>query len=173
MSDLVFAIDGLGTPFPNSFEKMAHDYIYSKWSLTGNLQKHATIPLGADKKIRFKVGFPDYKKPYEINFIKIRTDAKADEVGGHHYECLTYMDVALRMKRLPRDTYVNRELNDMEEEFSRIIAGYDALTPEIAGVENLIWGGDERVYGGTDNFATSNWRSIGHFAFWYHRTWAD
>ena len=175
MTTPTFIILGLGTPFPNSFEKMALDFIYSHWSLTGNLQK-GDNPLGGGatpKKMRFKVGFPDYHKPYELDIIKMRTEAKPMDSGHYQYECYTHMDVALRMKRKPRDTYVNPELTQMEEELSRIIVGYEKDPAEIQGVMDLVWLGDERVYGGNDSWANSNWRSIGHFAFWYQKGRVD
>jgi len=162
----VFVVSELGTVFPDPFEKMMLDYLFTKWSISdpakGSTQKDAAVNL------RFKTGFPDFHKSYEVNTLEIRTDPVGDmELGQKHYSLLTYVDVNLRMKRLPRDLAVNPQMKAMKDEVLRIAGNYKTTVQDIVGIKNILWRGDEGVYTGPANFATSNWGWVVHLAFWY------
>lgn len=159
-----FIVPELGADFTDQFQKIAIDYIFAKWSISdpakGASQMDDTVSL------RFKTGFADYYKPYEVTAMFMGTEAQQTELGSRAYEMKSYVDVGVRMKRLARDA-VDPQLNNMAKEVERIAAQYVTVPQDITGVKDILYRGWEPIFDSRDNFAKSNWQAVVHIGFWY------
>ena len=137
--------------FPDDFDEMLRAYIYSKYSLTD--------PLKTGTDIKFKVGFFDYKLPYEIAILQRQTDPPQFLNGRRRIFTHTTMEIHIRMKRLARsETEISPQLGRMEREIERIAMQY--RNTDILGIKDIILAGGERIYTANDSYANSDWRSM-------------
>ena len=139
------------TDFTSDFDELVRAYLYSKYSLTD--------PLKTGTDIKFKVGFFDYKLPYEIAILEQDTDPPQYPNGRRRAYTQTTMEIHIRMKRLARsETEISPQLGYMEREIQRILMQY--RTGDIAGIKDLYWAGGARNYSAGDSYAQTDWRSM-------------
>ena len=139
------------TDFTSDFDELVRAYIETKYSLAD--------PLKASNTIKFKVGFFDFKLPYEIAILETETDPPQYPNGRRRAYTQTTMEIHIRMKRLPRsETEISPQLGFMEREIQRILMQY--RSQDIAGIKDLYWAGGQRVYNAGDTYAQSDWRSL-------------
>lgn len=153
-----FIVPELGTAFSNQrIDGVILRYIYDEWTLT-DPAKPTTFP--SNDTISFRVGFWDFFRPYEVTVLKQETQP-TQWLAKNRVELMTILTVNLRMQRIDRDgVNVDPQLADMEEEIMRIAMQYQAAPQDITGIKNIIWGGERRDYSLSDEYSTSDWRSI-------------
>ena len=139
------------TDFTQDFDELVRAYIYTEYSLAD--------PLKTGPNMKFKVGFFDYKLPYEIAILERDTASPDYNNGRRRAYTNTGMEVHIRMKRLPRsETEISPQLGMMEREIQRIAMQY--RNQDIPGIKDMVWVGGERLYNQGDSFAQSDWRSV-------------
>lgn len=138
--------------FTSDFDEMVRSYIATKYSLADPDKTTANT-------LKIKVGFFDYKLPYEIAILERETDPPQWLSGRRVIFNHTTMEIHIRMKRLARsETEISPQLGYMEREIQRIAMQY--RNQDILGIKDMIFAGGERVYNSPDSFATSDWRSM-------------
>ena len=168
----LWVVPELGTDFTEDFEDLIISYIYSKWSISDPPKGTAMQPdtITEPDALSFKPGFPDYFRPYELNVIQTRTEP-LHNWQHHRFLFTTALEIMLRMKRLNRDAAeVDPQLENMELETNRIIMSY--LTQNITGIKDVIFdlpNSLERVYGATDTYAKTDWRSVVRIKILYEK----
>lgn len=149
------------TDFTSDFDELLRQYIYNEYALTDPLKTGATI--------KFKVGFFDYKVPYEIAVIETDTDIPQYPNGRRRAYTSTGMEVHVRAKRMARsETQIPEQLGIMEREIIRIIMQY--RSQEIPGIKDVVWAGSLRIYSPTDTWATSDWHSAVRCRMFYEKS---
>jgi hypothetical protein len=140
------------TDFTSDFDELVRAYINTKYALADPNKATANT-------IKFKVGFFDYKLPYEIAVIETDTDPPQYPNGRRRAYTTTGIEIHIRMKRLSRsETEISPQLGMMEREIQRIAMQY--RTQDIAGIKDMVWNGGTRIYNVTDTYAASDWRSM-------------
>ena len=140
------------TDFTSDFDELVRGYIQTEYSL-------ADPDKAAANTLKIKVGFFDYKLPYEIAVIETDTEQPQYPNGRRRAYTSTGMEIHIRMKRLARsETEISPQLGYMEREIQRIAMQY--RPQDIAGIKDMVWVGGTRVYNATDSYATSDWRSM-------------
>jgi hypothetical protein len=153
---LTVVVPELGEDFEDDYEEILIDYIFDNWSISDPVKPAEKETLGAP--IKFHVGFFDFNRPYEI--VALQGQSIPTEIldNGRRYEIVTNVEVGIRMRRLSKNK-PDPQLKNMEKEVKRIVMDYVNLK-DIAGIKNMLWNGQERVYQGNDDYAKSDWRSI-------------
>ena len=157
----------LGTDFTEDFEDIIIQYLWEKWSIN-NPDKDTILHTDDPDKIRFKAGFPDTSFPYEICCVQTRTEP-IEKVNAK-WVFTTKLDILVRMQRLDRTAIETEpQMENMEREVQRIIEHYPPN--EIVGIKDLVYDlpSTERVYGSSDTFAKSDWRSITRIKVFYEK----
>jgi hypothetical protein len=140
------------TDFTSDFDELVRAYIYTKYALADPLKTTANL-------LKIKVGFFDFKLPYEIAVIELDTDMPQYPNGRRRAYTSTGMEIHIRMKRLSRsETEISPQLGMMEREIQRIAMQY--RPQDIAGIKDMVWVGGTRIYNAGDSYATSDWRSM-------------
>ena len=171
-----YQVPNLAADFTVDFEDLLLDYLFSKWSTTDPL-KGAT-PQDTASNLRFKPGFPDNFKPYEINALTISTRiaTRNDPYSWHFF---TLMEVRTTATRLSKDN-VDPQLGNMERELERIINTYPQN--DIPGIQDMIYIGFSRDYAGASfaqtravtgssisSWSSSRWSSVTSFELSYYK----
>lgn len=147
-----FVVPEIQTDFPSDFDEMVRAYIYNEYLLT---DPDKTTP----NLLKIKVGFFDYKLPYEIAILEVDTDPPQYPNGRRRAYTQTTIEIHIRMKRLPRsETEISPQLGMIEREVQRILMQYKSQ--DIPGIKDLYWAGGTRVYNAGDSYAQSDWRSL-------------
>lgn len=141
----------VSTDFTSDFDELLRGYIATKYTLSD--------PALASNTLKIKVGFFDYKLPYEIAILERETDPPQFLNGRRRAYFQTTMEVWIRMKRLARsETEISPQLGYMEREIERITFQY--RNQDIPGIKDVVPAGGGRVYDGTDSYAQTDWRSM-------------
>jgi hypothetical protein len=157
-----FVVPELATDFQSDFDELLRAYINTKYSLADPNKATANT-------IKFKVGFFDYKLPYEIAILEQDTDPPQYSNGGRIAFTHTTMEIHIRMKRLSRsETEISPQLGMMEREIQRISMQY--RNQDIPGIKAIIWFGGTRVYNANDTYAASDWRSMVRVRLQYQKS---
>ena len=138
--------------FTSDFDELLRQYLYDKYALTDPLKTTTNL-------LKFKVGFFDYKLPYEIAILEKETEQPRFLNGRRNIYVQTLMEIHIRMKRLARsETEISPQLGYMEREIQRIAMQY--RNQDIVGIKDIVPAGGGRVYDGQDSYAQSDWRSV-------------
>lgn len=149
----------LGTDFTEDFEDMVLEYIQDEYSII-NPDKTDT------EHFSFNVGFFPFFKPYEICCISTDTVPPRFTNGGRDCYTSTGIEVGIRMERLDRNK-TDPQLGNMEREIIRIAGQY--RPDNIPGIKMMLWDGGNRIYGGKDQWAESDWRSLVKYRIYYNK----
>ena len=160
----------LQADFDDDFEDLLMPYLFDKWSITVPIK--GTVPrpdmtLEPDT-VSFKVGFPDFNRPYEVCVIQTKTDPIEKQSGKWTFT--TTIEVMLRMLRIDRNAIdVDPQLENMEQEIQRIVESYPYN--DITGIKDIFFDpiSTERIYDAKDNWAKSDWRSIVRIKLFYQK----
>ena len=138
--------------FQNDFDEMLRTYLFTEYSIS---DPDKSTP----NTMKFKVGFFDYKLPYEIAILERDKDPPRFLNGRRRAYWQIGMEIHIRMKRLARsETEIAPQLGYMEREIERIAFQY--RNQDIAGIKDIVPAGGGRVYDGQDSYAQSDWRSV-------------
>jgi len=150
---MTFVVPELSTTdFVSDFDEMVRSYIETKYNIPDPDKT-------ASNTLKIKVGFFDFKLPYEIAVLEVDTDPPQYPNGRRRAYTQTSIEIHIRMKRLPRsETEISPQLGMMEREIQRILMQY--RSQDIPGIKDLYWAGGTRVYNGNDSYAASDWRSL-------------
>lgn len=168
----MFIVPELGTPFPNSFAKMLIDYIYLKWSLTGDVSKPVQME-GIDNLIEFKMGIYDEFQGVQVLTLQDKTEVGVPNSGESGYlqigtdkriSLLTTVFVTLKMMA---DNTPDPTLHQMETELLRIVGRYAKESNPIIGIKDIFYNRGERQYVRDEEIIQSEWRSNHEIIMWY------
>lgn len=151
------------------WDKLVLAYLFANWNIGNPAKGSAYIDNSDPTLVRFRLGFPDFTHAYEINIIETETQ---DQIMNHgwRYWMQTTLLIGIRMKRLDRDR-PDPQLGYMEREIQRLAMTYITFaTQQIPGVKEMNWGGQQRIYNATDNWAKSDWRSEARITITYEKT---
>lgn len=139
-----YQVPGLSADFTTDFEDLVLTYLFTKWSISGsNKPQKGLTAQDVSADLRFKPGFPDNLKPYEVNCLRTDTTV-ANRNDPNSWHLFTTVEIRLTATRLSKDN-VDPELGNMEREVQRIINSYPIN--DINGIQDLIYLGDSRDYG--------------------------
>ena len=130
--------------FTTDLENLVITYIYTKWSLTGNLAKplfeHAT---GQD--LEFRPGFDRGRPSFQVLCIQTDTEVRAkQDVAQRSWEMVTRLEITVITNVLNDLDNVRPELGRMEREVQRILNQYK--DGDIVGIDRMYFTGQTRVY---------------------------
>ena len=104
-----------------------------------------------------RAGFANFFQPYSATILPTSTSIEQKSLtkfAGGYWILQTNYEIIISAKRLARDN-VDVQLGNIEREIQRIVCLY---TPEqIIGIEDMIYMGQERIYGLESDWAKSNW----------------
>lgn len=160
---MTVVVPELNTDFEFDYEEILIQYIYDNWSISDPPKPSAMEAQG--EPLKFSVGFFDFNRPY--NIVAIQTTTVPNEVGdnGRRYQIFTTVEMGIRMRRLAKNK-VDPQLKNMEREVKRIVMDYVNLH-DITGIKQMLWAGQERIYGAGDDYAKSDWRSVVRVNLYY------
>lgn len=153
-----WVVPELGTDFTEDFEIMLLPYIINGYSISN--------PVKED--IKFRSGFFDFSQSLECCILQ--QDTVPVEKISQKYTFTTTMEIHLRMLKLDRDAIdSNPQLENMEQEFQRIIENY--YYNDIVGIKEIFFDpvSTERVYNASDTWAKSDWRSLVRVKMFYEK----
>jgi hypothetical protein len=165
----------LQTNFTKNFAVMLIDYIYDQWSYTGltgaevGLNKPAT-KTGQSTYIEFRPGIRDELKTLQVLALQGRTvvvDHK--QSGWKREEMTTQVWVTTLIKVQGRDD-TGSLLRKMDQEIGRICGTYrqaNQSSGDMRGIKDLIYEGNDRIYGPKDAFDKSDWETRHSILMWY------
>lgn len=137
--------------FTSDFDELLRAYIATEYTLAD--------PALASNTLKIKVGFFDYKLPYEIAILEGEKAPPQFLNGRRRAYWQVGMMINIRMKRLARsETEISPQLGYMEREVERIAFQY--RTSDIPGIKDIVPAGGGRIYDGTDTYAQTDWRSV-------------
>jgi len=167
----------LGTDFTTNFSVMLRDYIYDKWSytsLTGieaGINKPAT-KIGQTNSIEFRAGLKDDFKQLQVYCYQGKTvTINHQQIGWKREERTTQVWVVTHVEVMGKDDETSL-LRLMDEEIDRICGMYrqvDQTSGDMRGIKDLIYEGNDRVYGPQDDFAKSEWETKHSILLWYEK----
>lgn len=154
--------------FNSNFAVMLIDHIYNNWSyttLTGaeeGLNKPATR-TGAGNYIEFRAGIEDEYKTLEVLALQGRTMVVDHIQTGWKREIMTtqvWVTTKVKVAEIDDETSL---LRLMDQEIGRICGMYRRInqTPgtDMYGINDLIYEGNDRVYGPKDQWNKSDWKT--------------
>ena len=101
-----------------------------------------------------RAGFANFFQAYSATILPISTSIEKISRTKGYWILLGNYEILISAKRLARDN-VDVQLGNIEREIQRIVCLY---TPEhIIGIEDMIYRGQERIYGLESDWAKSNW----------------
>ena len=104
-----------------------------------------------------RAGFANFFQPYSATILPTSTSIEQKSLtkfAGGYWILQSNYEIIVSAKRLARDN-VDIQLGNIEREIQRIVCLY---TPEqIVGIEDMIYRGQERIYGLEIDWAKSNW----------------
>jgi len=167
----------LGTDFTTNFSVMLRDYIYDKWSytsLTGieaGLNKPIT-KIGQTNSIEFRAGLKDDFKQLQVYCYQGKTvTINHQQIGWKREERTTQVWVVTHVEVMGKDDETSL-LRLMDEEIDRICGMYrqvEQTSGDMRGIKDLIYEGNDRVYGAQDDFAKSEWETKHSILLWYEK----
>jgi len=107
--------------------------------------------------LNIKAGLQNFFVPYGSTILPTNTSIQKKSMGkfgGGLWIVYADYEIIVSAKRLERDN-IDLELGNVEREIQRIICQYKP--GDIAGIDEMIYGGQERIYGINDNWAKANW----------------
>ena len=148
--------------FTSDFDEMLRAYIATKYNISDP-------DKATPNTLKIKVGFFDYKLPYEIAILEKETEQPRFLNGRRNIYVQTLMEIHIRMKRLARsETEISPQLGYMEREIQRIAMQY--RNQDIVGIKDVVPAGGGRVYDGQDSYAQSDWRSVVRVILQYQKS---
>ena len=103
-----------------------------------------------------RAGFANFFQAYSTTILPISTSIDQKSLTKGYWTLLGNYEIRIDAKRLARDN-VDVELGNVEREMLRMICQY--LPDQILGIEDMIYRGQERIYGLDNDWAKSNWAS--------------
>jgi len=153
----------------DDWDKLVLDYIFDNWVLTDPAKGSTPIDQSNPRFVRFRLGFPDYSHAYEINVLETETQTQPMNHSWRYWMQTTLL-IGIRMERLDPDR-PDAQLGKMEREIQRLAMTYITFaTQQIAGVKEMNWAGQTRIYNGTDEWQKSDWRSEARINITYEKT---
>ncbi len=162
----VWVVPELQRNFNENFAVMLIDHIYNNWSFTGltgdeeGLNKPLT-KTGQTNYIEFRPGIKDEFKTIEVLTLQGRTMVVEHLQTGWKREKMTtqvWVTTKIRVSEIDDSTTLLRK---MDQEIGRICGMYRQAnqTGEMAGIKDLIYEGNDRVYGPKDQWNKSDWET--------------
>jgi len=161
-----YVVPELGTNFQTDFDKLVRDYIYAQYNISDPSKTDTGDPSLTEPILNIKVGFFSYDKEFEIAVLE--TDWRVEQWGnaGRQSYRSTGIQISMRMRRIDVDK-VDPQLGNMEREIDRIASQYQNYG--IPGIKEMQPESGERVYEATDNWASSDWRSVYRLRLYYEK----
>lgn len=163
----VWVVPELQTNFTKNFAVMLIDYIYDQWSYTGltglevGLNKPAT-KIGQTTTIEFRPGIKDEFKTLQVLALQGRTlVVKHEQSGWKRQYMTTQVWITTLAKVMGRDD-TGSLLRKMDQEIGRICGTYRQINQtsgDMRGIKDLIYEGNDRIYGPKDTFDKSDWET--------------
>ena len=170
----VWVVPELGTNFTENFAVMLINHIYNNWSytsLTGveeGLNKPGTM-TGQSNYIEFRAGIKDDFKTLQVLALQGRTVTIDHLQTGYKRESMTTQVWVTTLTRVAEIDDQTSLLRKMDQEIGRICGQYRQAnqTGNMAGIKDLIYEGNDRVFGPKDAFNKSDWESRHSILMWY------
>ena len=168
-----YSVAGLPADFTQDFEDLLLAYIFQEWSIADPAK--GVTPQDTNSSLRFRAGFPDNLKPYEVNALTTNTSI-SQRTDPQSWNFFTTVEIRTSVQRIARDN-IDPQLGNMEREVQRIINQYQSN--EITGIQDLIYVSSNRDYRGitstaatttTGTWSLSRWSSTTSVQVSYHKT---
>lgn len=170
----VWVCPELGHNFTENFSVMLINHIYDNWSYTGltgaeeGLNK-PTEKTGQSNYIEFRPGLKDDFKTLQVLTMQGRTVVVDHIQTGWKRESMTtqvWVTTLIKVAEIDDQTSLLRKL---DQEIGRICGTYrqSNQTGEMAGIKDLIYEGNDRVFGPKDQWNKSDWETRHSVLMWY------
>lgn len=170
----VWVCPELGHNFTENFSVMLINHIYDNWSYTGltgaeeGLNKPAE-KTGQSNYIEFRPGLKDDFKTLQVLTMQGRTVVVDHIQTGWKRESMTtqvWVTTLIKVAEIDDQTSLLRKL---DQEIGRICGTYRQInqTGEMAGIKDLIYEGNDRVFGPKDQWNKSDWETRHSVLMWY------
>jgi hypothetical protein len=160
----VWVVPELGTDFTENFSVMLIDYIYNNWpytSETGLLEglNKPAAKSGQSNYIEFRAGIKDDFKTLQVLTRQGRTVTVNHMQTGWKRESMTtqvWVTTLIKVAEIDDSTPLLRKL---DQAVAKICGMYrqSNQTGNMAGIKDLIYEGNDRVYGTKDQWNKSDW----------------
>jgi hypothetical protein len=176
----VWVVPELGHNFTENFAVMLIDHIYNNWSYTGltggeeGLNKPPTR-TGSPNYIEFRAGIEDEYKTLEVLALQGRTVVVDHLHTGWKRESMTtqvWVTTKIKVAEIDDETSLLRK---MDQEVGRICGMYRQANQsgEMRGIKDLIYEGNDRLYGTKDQWNKSDWKTRHSILMWYELMHGD
>lgn len=170
----------LGHNFEENFAVMLINHIFNNWPYTGltgqeeGLNKPATA-TGAGNYIEFRAGIEDEYKTLEVLALQGRTVTVDHINNGWKNDIFTtqvWVTTKIKVAEIDDSTTLLRRL---DQAVSKICGMYRqaSQTGEMRGIKDLIYEGNDRIYGPKDQWNKSDWKTRHSILMWYQLQHAD
>jgi hypothetical protein len=171
----VWVCPELGTNFTENFAVTLINYIYDKWSYTSEtgllegLNKPAE-KTGQSNYIEFRPGIKDTFKTLQVLTKQGRTVVVDHIQTGWKRESMTtqvWVTTLVKVAEIDDQTPLLRK---MDQEIGRICGMYrqaNQVSGDMRGIKDLIYEGNDRVYGPKDQWNKSDWETNHSVLMWY------
>ena len=171
----VWVVPELQSNFTTNFAVMLINYIYDNWSLTGLTGVEAGLNKPAAKTgqanyIEFRPGIKDEFKTLQVLGLQGRTlVVKHEQSGFKRQSMTTQVWITTLVKVMGKDD-TSSLLRKMDQEVGRICGMYrqnNQVSGDMRGIKDLIYEGNDRIYGPKDAFDKSDWETRHSILMWY------
>jgi len=118
--------------------------------------------------LQIRVGLQNFFQPYGATILPTRTSIEKQSLQKHAGGYWLYeaqFEIIVSAKRLARDN-VDAQLGNVEREIQRLVCQYNPN--DIDGIEDMLYRGQERIYGFAGSWVASEWMTRILIAVRYH-----
>lgn len=168
----------LGHNFRENFAVMLIDYIYDNWSYTSLTGNDVVLNKPASKVgqyMEFRTGIKDDYKSLQVVGRQGRTVVVKHEQAGWKRELMTTQIWVTTVAKVLGMGDVSNRLRLLDQEIGRVCGMYIQAnsTGEMAGIKDLIYEGNDRIYGPKEDFSKSDWESAHSVLMFYELVHAE
>jgi len=118
--------------------------------------------------LQIRVGLQNYFQAYSTTILPTRTAIQKQSLTKHaggYWQYETQFEIIISAKRLARDN-VDAQLGNVEREIQRLVCQYNPN--DIDGIEDMLYMGQDRIYGFAGSWVASEWMTRILIAVRYH-----
>jgi hypothetical protein len=173
----VWVVPELGTDFTENFSVMLIDYIYSQWpytSETGLLEglNKPNEKEGQSNYIEFRAGDKDTFKTLQVLTKQGRTVVVKHEQSGFKRQAYTtqvWVKTLIKVQGIGDTTPLLRKLDQAVDRICGMYRQINQTSGDMRGIKDLIYEGNDRVYGPKDQWDKSDWETNHSVLMFYEK----
>ena len=173
----VWVVPELQTDFTENFAVTLINYIYAQWPYTGltGLEEGLNKPAektGHSNYIQFRPGIKDEVSNLQVLTKQGRTVVVEHNQTGWKRELLTtqvWVTTLVKMVELDDTTSLLRKMDQAIHKICGTYRQVNQVSGDMRGIKDLIYEGNDRVYGPKDAWNKSDWETNHSVLMWYEK----